>query len=238
MAAVLSCGPHAVLSHRSAGALWGIALELPDSIEVAVRVSSVLRRPGIRAHRRPTFGARDVTLRNGVPVTALVRTLLDLATCLGKNDLERAINRADTRGLIDPEALSETLDEYPGQPGVGKLRDVIDRRTFRLTDSELERRFLQLVKRARLPLPLTGKRLNGFKVDFYWPDLGLVVETDGIRYHRTPAQQARDRLRDQAHTATGLTPLRFTHAQVCFEPKHVRETLLVVVGRLGKGRGA
>jgi very-short-patch-repair endonuclease len=74
--------------------------------------------------------------------------------------------------------------------------------------------------------------VNGFRVDFYWPDLGLVVETDGLRYHRTPAQQATDRLRDQAHTAAGLTPLRFTHAQVRHEPGHVRSTLAATARRL------
>ena len=81
-----------------------------------------------------------------------------------------------------------------------------------------------------LPLPQTGSYVNGYKVDFYWPDLGLVVETDGLRYHRTPTQQARDRQRDQAHAAAGLTTLRFTHAQVRFEPEYVRKTLAAVVG--------
>ena len=76
-----------------------------------------------------------------------------------------------------------------------------------------------------LPPPQTGELVNGFKVDFYWPNLGLVVETDGLRYHRTPAQQTRDRRRDQAHTLAGLTTLRFTHAQVCFEPGYVSDTL-------------
>jgi very-short-patch-repair endonuclease len=74
--------------------------------------------------------------------------------------------------------------------------------------------------------------VNGFRVDFYWPELGLLVETDGLRYHRTPAQQARDRLRDQAHVAAGLTPLRFSHAQVRYEPRHVSTTLTVVTRRL------
>lgn len=74
--------------------------------------------------------------------------------------------------------------------------------------------------------------MNGFKVDFYWPDLGLVIETDGLRYHRTPAQQAQDRIRDQAHTAAGLTPLRFTRAQLRYEPRHVQVTLAAVVRRL------
>ncbi len=81
-------------------------------------------------------------------------------------------------------------------------------------------------------MPKTQQRVNGFKVDFYWPELGLVVETDGLRYHRTPAQQARDQLRDQAHTAAGLTPLRFSHAQVRFGPERVRVTLAAVARRL------
>ncbi len=84
-------------------------------------------------------------------------------------------------------------------------------------------------------MPVTGKRLNGFKVNFYWPHIGLVVETDGLRYHRTPAQQARDKLRDQAHTAAGLTALRFTHEQVRFEARYVRETLRAVATRLEEG---
>src|SRR5687767_12752761 len=76
-----------------------------------------------------------------------------------------------------------------------------------------------------------------YEVDFFWPDLGLVVETDGLRYHRTPAQQARDRLRDQAHTAAGLTGLRFTHAQVRFSPDHVAKTLAAVASRLRPEEG-
>lgn len=78
--------------------------------------------------------------------------------------------------------------------------------------------------------------MNGFEVDFFWPELGLVVEADGLRYHRTPAAQARDRLRDQVHTAAGLTPLRFTHDQIRFEPKHVEATLAAVADRLSAGR--
>ena len=117
------------------------------------------------------------------------------------------------------------------------LRRLLDRRTFRLTDSELERRFLRLVARTGLQPPVTGERVNGIKVDLLWPALGLVVETDGLRYHRTPAQQALDRARDQAHSAAGLTPLRFTHAQVRYEPERVVATLTAVAGRLG-GRGA
>lgn len=74
-------------------------------------------------------------------------------------------------------------------------------------------------------------------MDFLWPDLGLVVETDGLRYHRTAAQQAKDLVRDQAHLAKGLLPLRFSHAQVFYEAAYVEETLREVVLQLRGERG-
>jgi len=166
-----------------------------------------------------------VTSRNGIPVTGLVRTFVDLAATQQAHRVERSINEADRLELIDPPTLRLELQAHRGEPGVRPLRTLLDRRTFRLTRSELERLFLPLAKRAGLPLPLTKRRVNGYEVDFYWPDLGLVVETDGLRYHRTPAEQARDRLRDQAHTAAGLTNLRFTHEQVRYEPEYVSSVL-------------
>jgi very-short-patch-repair endonuclease len=145
------------------------------------------------------------------------------------------VNRADKLGLINPEALCSELEQRRGMDGVPVLRAVLDRRTFRLTDSELERRFLRLVRRARLPEPLTQHSVNGFRVDFCWPELRLIVETDGLRYHRTAAQQARDRVRDQRLVAAGFTVLRFTHAQVAFEPEDVLTTLGAVMNRVLSG---
>ena len=232
MAAVLSCGPDAVVSHESAAALWGVRAERGGGIDVTVPPHVRRRRPGIRLHRH-SLDPADRTERERVPVTAIHRTLLDLAAVPTRGRLETAVNEADKLGLTDPESLRGALDEYAGHQGVAALRRMLDRQTFALTDSELERRFLPLVRRAGLALPRTGERLNGFQVDFYWPELGLVVETDGLRYHRTPAQQARDRLRDQTHSAAGLTPLRFTHAQVRYEPHYVRATLAAVAKRLG-----
>ena len=119
----------------------------------------------------------------------------------------------------------------------GALRDASARRRrravaadprpahLRASPTELERAFLPVAAARRDAAAAHPAALNGFKVDFYWPDLGLVVETDGLRYHRTPAEQAADRLRDQAHTAAGLTQLRFTHDQVKYEPAHVRRIL-------------
>jgi very-short-patch-repair endonuclease len=183
-------------------------------------------------HRRAGLRDGDVTVREGIPVTGPVQTLVDLAGMLDRRALERAVNEADRLDLVDPVTLLRSLDRHRGRRGVAILRDMLDDEAFRLTDSELERSFLRLVREAGLPVPRTGTRLNGFKVDFHWPELNLVVETDGLRYHRTPAQQARDRERDQAHTAAGLIQLRFTHAQVFRDPVRVGRTLRAVVRRL------
>ncbi|HEX3609222.1 MAG TPA: DUF559 domain-containing protein [Solirubrobacterales bacterium] len=237
MAAVLACGPDAMLSHRSAAALWGIGAESGE-VEVTVRIASPRRRAGVRVYRRPTLADRDVIERDGIPVTGLVRTFVDLASILRPRLVERSVNEADRLDLIDPPTLRLELQPHRCEPGVRPLRNLLDRRTFRLTRSELERLFLPLADQVGLPSPMTKQWVSGFEVDFFWPDLGLVVETDGLRYHRTPAEQARDRLRDQAHTAAGLVNLRFTHEQVRYQPEHVRSTLLAVVDRIEARRSA
>jgi len=183
-------------------------------------------------HRRLGFSAETHCRVKGIPVTDPIDTLIDLAGELPDALLERAIREADRLDLVDPETLRAALDDKPRRPGIGRLRSVLDAPTFEPTDSELERRFLRLVHRANLPSPRTQARLNGYRVDFYWPALGLVVETDGLTYHRTPSQQREDRLRDQAHTAAGFTVLRFTAFQVNFEPKQTAATLNAVALRL------
>jgi very-short-patch-repair endonuclease len=184
---------------------------------------------------------RDISRRAGIPLTGAVRTLVDLAAVSRPATIERLVNEADRLDLVDPETLRLSLRDHRGERGVARLRSVLDRRTFRATRSRLERWFLPLVERAGLPVPQTKQWLNGFEVDFHWPDLGLVVETDGLRYHRTPAQQARDKLRDQVHTAAGLTALRFTHDQVRYDPAHVVATLratAVAIARRAEMTGA
>lgn len=232
MATVLSCGPSAVLSHMTAAALWGIRTWRGGKVEISIPANLVRRRPGVVVHRRTTLSAVDVTNCDRIPVTNVVCTLVDIAGSLDRPQLERAINEADRCDLTNPEDLRAAIDLMARRPGLATLRDVLDRRSFTLTDSELERLFLPIVRRAGLSIPQTRRIVNGFRVDFYWSDLDLVVETDGLRYHRTPAQQTRDRVRDQAHVAAGLTPLRFTHAQVRFEARYVCETLATVAKRL------
>jgi hypothetical protein len=225
MAAVLICGEGAVLSHASAAALWGIGPEGEGPVDVSIRRHCDISRPGISARARPRLSERDVTERHGIPVTTPVRTLIDQATELAPSRLERMVNEADKHDVIDPEALREALDDYAGERGIKPLRALLDRLTFRLSDTELEVLFRPIATKAGLAVPLTKEWVNNFEVDFFWPDLGLVVETDGWRYHRTASAQTRDALRDQTHTASGLTSLRFSHYQVKYEPAHVLRIL-------------
>jgi very-short-patch-repair endonuclease len=224
MAAVLSCGPGACASHLTAAAIFGIVERAGPVSHVSVPRGRFPRRAGLKIHRR-RLPENDLTVHAGIPVTRPAPTLVDMATMLRAGPMEAAINEADKLDLISPDDLREALRSMRGRRGVAAVRRLVDRRTFVLTDSELERRFLRIARRVGLEMPVTGAVVNGYKIDFWWPKLGLVVETDGLRYHRTPAQQARDRERDQAHLAAGLTPLRFTHPQVFYEPRRVATIL-------------
>ncbi len=228
MAAVLVCGEGAALSHRSAAELWGIGREEAGRIDVTVRRECRIRREGLKVRARASLPDGSFGRRFLIPVTSPVQTLIDLATELKLLRLERCVNEADKRDLIDPETLRRALDAYGGMPGVATLRTLLDRHTFRLSDSDLEIYFRPLALGAGLPLPLTKHWVLDYEVDFWFPDHGLVVETDGLRYHRTPAQQARMVKRDQTHQAAGLRVLRFTHWQIAHEPDEVTRILRTI----------
>lgn len=229
MAAVLACGPGSALSHLTAAALWGLA-ETGSAVEVTVPRDRNPRRNGVCVHRR-LLDPEDTTAEGGIPVTTPARTLLDLATVLSPARLEAAVNQADKLDRIDPESLRAAIAERCGESGLPALRRILDPQAFARTDSELERRFLRLVGEADLPKPETQAPVSGFRVDFLWRDSRLVVETDGLRYHRTAADQAKDRRRDQVLAAAGYTVLRFTYAQVVERPSEVAATLAAVVAR-------
>ena len=167
-----------------------------------------------------------------IPVTTPVCTLIDLATSLPDPELEAAVNEADGLRLVRVDTLRTALTRRPATRR-GPVGQAARPPHLRPHQSHLERLFLPLARQAGLSGPHTQAWLNGCRVDFYWPELGPVVETDSLTYHRTPAQQNADRRRDQAHTAAGLTVLRFTHAQVRFEPAHVIATLRAVAERIG-----
>jgi very-short-patch-repair endonuclease len=225
MAAVLACGPNAALSHGSAAALWGFGDEHGNTIDVSVPAERRGRLRGIRVHRRTESVLGDVLMHEGIPLTSPVRTLIDQATRLRPMQLERAVNEADKLDRARADVLFASLDDYRGQPGVAPLRKLLDPLAFRLSDSELEQRMRPLARAAGLSAPETKAWVNRYEVDFYWPELGIVVEADGLRYHRTASQQKRGLERDQAHLASGMWPLRFSHWQIRYDAAHVRKIL-------------
>jgi very-short-patch-repair endonuclease len=176
---------------------------------------------GIVLHRRT---ALRTTTRDGIRVTTPAQTLIDLARNWPTPRLEQAIGEADLRRLVTLKAL-RTEAKRAGRPAAA-LRAVIERLTFRVTQSELERAFLRVVAKAGLPLPDTQTRFGEMRVDFHWPATGLVVEADDARFHANAIQQQQDRKRDQAHIRAGRIPMRVTHWQVVREP--VETTTLLV----------
>jgi very-short-patch-repair endonuclease len=228
MAATLACGSNARLSHRSAGELWRIVPKSPGPIEVSVPDSTLHRLPGIRLHRRAEFGMTRIV--KGIPVADPISVLIDLAACLADDEVEDAVNEADRLDLIRTHRLRPALDEESKRPGVGRLKRILDAQTFSRAANPLERRFLAIVRDAGLPMPDTQRRLGRYRVDFFWSDLGFVVETDSLRHHRTAAEQTVDLSRDQAHARAGLRTLRFTHSQVFHRPGHVRAVLVDAFG--------
>lgn len=230
MAAVMSCGEEALLSHRSAAALWGLG-HFGSTIEIVVPRIRAPRRPGIRVHRRLDLAPEHRRFVDAIPVTDLVSTFVDLASCVGDRQLEKAINEGDRLDLIDPEELRVAVESLRRRLGLPRLRRVLG--LDALTDTGLERRFLALAKAAGLPSPETQAHVNGFRVDFFWPDIALVVEADGWRYHRTQSEQTTDHRRDQTHSVAGLTTLRFSEEQIRYFPTEVKEALAAVAARLG-----
>jgi hypothetical protein len=139
-----------------------------------------LRRGKARDRTAPGVGWPRCSPAGRAPCSATT-----IAPRVPRHALESSVNEADRLDLVDPETLRAAIEQRPGQPGTRPLRVLLDRDTFRLTESELERRFLPIARAAGLSPPRTQATVNGYRVDFNWPELGLVLETDGLRYHRT-----------------------------------------------------
>ena len=216
MAAVLAVGPDAAVSHGSAAAVRGVR-RADGAVDVMVARSGPRSRPGIRVHHTADLPPEDVTHHRGLPVTSIERTLLDLATTLTPHDLERAVEQAQISGLTTHAKLVDSLTRRRPSRGVAALRAAM-RHEPQLTRSEAERRFLRLVREARLPEPAVNTRVGGYEVDFLWPSRRLIVEIDGYGYHSSRAAFERDRARDVELQGRGYRILRFTPRRVADEP--------------------
>jgi very-short-patch-repair endonuclease len=232
MVAVLRCGEGAVLCSLSAAVHYGIRRWEPPHWYVTVPRHRNPRPTGFRIIRRD-LPPRERGQYNDIPITSPLRTMIDCAAELDRRrPVEAMINAADARDLLSAEDLQLGLEHHEGEPGVPLLRTILDPATFVLTESEAERLFLPLAYRAGLPRPRSQRMLGEHRVDFYWPELNLVVEVDSLTYHRTHIQQQRDRERDHAHLLAERRWVRFTYHDIAHRPDYVVATLKGLLTRL------
>ena len=231
MAALLAL-PDSVLSHQSAAALLGLR---PDQgrAHVTVPRRHGHARPGIVIHCVRTLDPRDRTEEEGIPVTTVARTLLDLAEVLPFSQLHRTFEAAERLRILDMRSVAELIERSRGRHGLRPLRALVEH--SRLPEpaarSELERRFLDLCDEAGLPRPAVNVLVAGFEVDALWPAERLVVELDGHEFHRTRPAFERDRARDAALVVAGYVVVRITYRRLLAEPARIADELRTLLLR-------
>ncbi len=228
-AAVISAGPHAVLSHRSAARLWGVEglPELPIDVtrtDPRTRVGQ-LQRAGVAVHRPvDLMDVRPATVRD-LPVTNPLRTLLDLGA-VAPRAVDRALTHFQVTRQVTLEEVRTVLEQHSrqGRSGIGALRRALAEQQLddRPADSQLEEYMARLAKRFGLPPMQFQKQLAGFRVDFWIIGTCLYLECDGWAYHGLQRNQFEfDRQRTAVLSAAGYVGIRFTWRQVTRRPAEV-----------------
>jgi hypothetical protein len=233
LAAVLACGSGAMLSHRSAAALWGMLVTSGSRIDVVTPTRTRHNREGIALHRVRSLHEEDCATTEGIPVTSVSRTLIDIAPVVLPRQLRRAVDEAERLEFFDLTAVDRLIQRSHGHRGLRSLRLVL--RDFRgppaLTRSELERRFLALCSEAGLPRPQVNVLVAGYEVDVVWPAWRLVVELDGYAFHRDRTAFEEDRERDAVLQLAGYRVLRITHRRLDELPDRVIDAIWSLADR-------
>jgi hypothetical protein len=207
-AAVLACGPEAVLSHTSAASLWDFLPRWTFPLEVTTKVKRA--RPGIVTHRCQSLNRSDNSLQHGVKTTSPARTLLDIAPRLTPKQLSRTVNNALREHDVRDDALKDVIGRNPYHPGTKLLTPFLDLPGSNPTNSHFEDDFLPFLAKHGLPTPLTNVYVNGRQVDVYFPDHNLIIELDGWAFHKDRRAFEDDRERDAHQLAHGIRTLRIT----------------------------
>jgi len=233
LAAVMACGTEARASHRAAGDLLGLR---PADVRPEVTVPNVCREvPGVRIHRTRMLDPQDFTVVDGIPVTSVARTLLDLAGILRPGDLEVAVDRAERLGLFDLNAVVEVLQRANGRNGARALKNVVAAYELSTQKSELERRFRDLLKMAPdIPDPLFNALVEGERrtreVDAYWQPQRLAVQLDGFEFHRTRRDREKDAEGDADLELAGLRAMRLTWDDVTVNGERTLRRVRLALG--------
>jgi hypothetical protein len=237
-AAVFACGPGAVLSHYSAAWLHGLARWSPQPFHVTGPVARRPRMP-VRIHRARRLEVADRVSVEGVPATAVARTLLDMAAAVRFEQLERLVERSEELGLFDLRQVEDLLARTVGHHGHRRLRSAIALyKPSSFTRSGLEKRFLSLAMGRGLPQPRTNFVEHGFELDVYWPEYRFAVELDVFETHGTRAAFERDRKRQEDLLLLGIAMTRVTGPRLEREPKEVIERVARLLSERGLRRRA
>ena len=229
MAAVLSAGEDAALSHLGGAAHLGLIRQRPSTIDVTCP-RALRPRQTLRFHRS-VLAPDEVAVHDGIPTTTVSRTLLDLAGVLSSTRLALAMNEAEVKQLAAPLSLPKLLERHPRRPGVGTIREILaaGRLGHGATESELEDLFQVLVIEEALPRPLTNAAIDLpsglIVVDCLWLPQRVVLELDGERFHDTRHRRREDLARDRALAAAGYRPLRAGWSDVVAAPARLAADL-------------
>lgn len=222
-AAVLAYGEGALLSHRSAAALWGLARRHPRLIDVTAATGrqGINRRAGLFIHRG-RLHPEDRTERGGLPVTTVARTLFDLAEFVSFKDLGAAWEEADRLRLLELRAVEQVCERGYGRRALRPVRRLLTgAQAATITRSPLEDEFAAFCRAQKLPPPIFNTTVLGFEVDALWSRQRVAVELDSWTFHRHRAAFERDRARDSALQAAGYRVLRITHRRLEHDPASI-----------------
>lgn len=222
MAAVLACGPGALLCGLAAAHLWGLVKgKAPVPVVVTARGGRV---PGLKVVRCRGLCAADSTKRLGIPVTTIARTLVDLAAVLPVDDLARACHEAGVLHDTTPGQVKRVLARRPNSAGAAKLRLIMAGDEPVLL-SRLERGFIKLLRDQGLPLPVTNKPASGRRVDCRWPEQRVTVELDSYWFHRSRHAWQQGHRREREAYARGDAFRRYTWTDVFEDPSDMLREL-------------
>jgi hypothetical protein len=231
-AAVLACGPGALLSHESAASLWGFFRRWSFPLHVTARAER--ERPGIVTHRCRSLHRADNSLQHGVRVTAAARTVLDIAPGLPAKKLTRLVNDTRRENHLGLDALRDVLDRNPYHPGTKLLRPFLEE-PGNPTDSEFEDAFRAFIAKYELPTPVINIDRKAGRADAFFPEHGLIVELDGWEFHKDRQAFEDDRERDAENLRIGVATMRITRDRFDNSADREAARLREILDRLARG---
>jgi very-short-patch-repair endonuclease len=222
LAALLACGEHSFVSHRSAAFVWGLRATPPPQVEVSVVGRCCDSRKGIRVHRIKAIHRAELRRHEDLWISSPARVALEVAAGATGDELADLVDRGVEGRVFTPRELKAVIARHRGRRGVARLAEVLGNEdAMTITRSQAEKAFLKLVRDARLPRPEVNQKLGRYVPDFMWREQRLIVELDSYRFHGGPRGFHNDHEKDLVYRDAGFDVLRPTRNHVVREPARV-----------------